>query len=269
LMIDRILDAYDFLVEKSIDEEDDDYDNGWLRRELIAPWWEIVLVLAVMLGIPAYSSAHFAMANRSDDFIKHMLTNPSFLHQIAWEGGLLVLFFFYLHWRGWTTGDFKIGIDWRGTQIAPFLAIAAGLAGIITTLALKIGILLYAPHPHGVLATWIAQAPHTSRHSIDVAWTLILVGSTINAYFEELVFMGYAFNQLAAKRSPLFALLVMVFLRMLLHTYKGPIDMIGIAAFSFAYGLAYCYLRRLWPLILGHACTDLVVFSLFKIAFGR
>ena len=99
---------------------------------------------------------------------------------------------------------------------------------------------------------------------------LIFGESVINAYLEELVFMGYAFNQFAAKRSPLFALLVMVFLRMLLHTYKGPVDMVGIGAFSFAYGLwPYCYLRRLWPLILGHAFTDIVAFSALKFFFGR
>ena len=70
--MDRISDAYHFLVDKSIDGEDDDHNNGWLRSELMAPWWEIVLVLAVMLGPFAYSSAHLAMTSKSADFITHL-----------------------------------------------------------------------------------------------------------------------------------------------------------------------------------------------------
>ena len=81
--------------------------------------------------------------------------------------------------------------------------------------------------------------------------------------------MGYAFNQFAARRGPLFALFAMVLLRMLLHTYKGPLDMIGISGMAFTFGLAYIYLRRLWPLILGHACIDILAFSVLKIFFGR
>ena len=235
----------------------------------MAPWWEIVLVLAVMLGPFIYSSALFAVKSNSHNFVSHMMTNRAFLRLAAVEGGLLALFFLYLRWRGWTPDDFRIGLDWKGTLVAPLLLIASGLANILTSLALTIWVIWQAPHPHGMMAAFVAQSHHIPRHSIEIAWLLIFVGSIINAFMEEIVFMGYAFNQFAARRGFLFALMSMVFLRMLLHTYKGPLEMLGIAAFSFVYGLAYQYLGRIWPLILAHACMDIFAFSLLKILFGR
>jgi membrane protease YdiL (CAAX protease family) len=243
--------------------------ESWLRPELMAPWWEMALVLVVMLGPFAYGSIHFALKSTSGDFLSAMLTNRSFLRQVALEAALLTLFLFYLRWRGWRVGDFKIRIDGTGTLIAPFLAVGAGLANVLTALALKVGVTWLSPHPHGMAAALLAGSPHIPRQSIEIAWSLILVGSSINAFLEELVFMGYAFNQFAARRGPLFALFCMVFLRMVLHTYKGPLDMLGIAVFSFVYGLAYQYLKRLWPLILGHAGIDIAAFALLKIFFGR
>ena len=222
-----------------------------------------------MLGPFAYSSVHFAVKGSSENFIAHMLTDRSFLWQTALEAGLLTAFFFYLRWRGWTAADFKIRISWQGTLLAPVVAIAGGFANVVTSLVLKIGVALVAPHPHGLLPALLAGSPHIAKHSIEISWLLIFLLSTINAYLEELTFMGYAFQQFAAKHGPLVALLGMVFLRMLLHTYKGPLEMLGIASFSFVYGLAYIYLGRLWPLILGHAGTDIVAFSALKLMFGR
>jgi membrane protease YdiL (CAAX protease family) len=241
----------------------------WLRPELMAPWWEIVLVLAVMLGPFVYGSTHFALESRSSDFISHMVSNRGFLRQGALEAGLLAVFFSYLRWRGWAVADFKIRIDWKGVLIAPFLAVGAGLANVVTAVTLKVSVAWMAPHPNGLVSALLTGAPHIPGHSVEIAWVLIFALSIINAFLEELVFMGYAFHQFAARRGPLFALMCMVFLRMLLHTYKGPLDMLGIAAFSFVYGLAYCYLRRLWPLILAHAGTDLIAFAALKIFFGR
>ncbi len=149
------------------------------------------------------------------------------------------------------------------------LLIAAGVANVITSATIQVAVAEIAPHPNGLVASLIANSPKIVSHHADISWLAILVGSSVNAYFEELVFMGYAFQQFAAKRNPLFALLAMVFLRMLLHTYKGPVGMVGIGAFSFVYGLAYLKLRRLWPLILGHNLTDIAAFTALKLLFGR
>jgi membrane protease YdiL (CAAX protease family) len=253
---------------------DDDLplENGrtqWLRPELIAPWWEITLVLCVMLGPFAWSAIHAALHAQIVEFLDKLINTRGLARNTAVESGLLAVFLFYLNWRGWRPADFRIRIDWTGTLLALPLAIAAAFANIITSIILQVAIAELAPHPHGLLAAIMANSPKVMPHHIDLAWLAIVFGSTINAYLEELVFMGYAFHQFAAKRNPLFALLVMVFLRMLLHTYKGPAGMLGIGAFSFVYGATYLKVRRLWQLILAHIVTDVFAFTLFKMLFGH
>jgi membrane protease YdiL (CAAX protease family) len=240
-----------------------------LRAELVAPWWEIALVLGVMLGPFAYSAIHFALQGHIADFIDKLVNTRGLLRNTAEESGLLAVFFFYLRWRGWRPADFNIRIDAIGTFLAVPLLIAAGMANLVTSATLQVAVAAMAPHPNGIVASLIANSPKIVPHHVDISWVAILVGSSVNAYLEELVFMGYAFQQFAAKRSPLFALLAMVFLRMLLHTYKGPVGMLGIGAFSFVYGLAYLNLRRLWPLILAHNLTDIAAFTAVKLLFGR
>jgi membrane protease YdiL (CAAX protease family) len=149
------------------------------------------------------------------------------------------------------------------------VAVAGAAANLAVATTLKIAVLCATVPPEKYVAVLMAESPHLKPHSLDISWMLIVIVSVVNAFLEELVFVGYAFNQLAAWRGPVFAQLVMAFLRMLLHTYKGPLPMLGIGAFSIIYGEAYCRLRRLWPLILGHALTDLVAFGALKMLYGR
>jgi len=241
----------------------------WLRPELIASWWEIVLVLCVMLGPFAWSAVNQALQGGDLTSIEKLLSTKGLLRNTAAEAGLLAAFCFYLRWRGWWPADFKIRIDLPGTLLAFPLCIVASLANVITATVVMLTVLVIAPHPHGLAAALLATSPQVRPHHVDLAWTIIIVGSVVNAYLEELTFMGYAFHQFAAKRNPIFALLVMVFLRMLLHTYKGPVGMLGIGAFSFVYGITYLKVRRLWPLILAHILTDIFAFGMFKLLFDR
>ncbi len=241
----------------------------WLRPELVAPWWEIVLVLCVMLGPFAWSAVNHMLHGADLTLIEKFINTRRLTQNTALEAGLLAAFFFYLRWRGWRPADFKIRIDLPGTLLAVPLEIAASLANLGAIAILTFAILELASHPQGLLASYIASSPQVHPHHIDLSWTVLIVSSIVNAYLEELTFMGYAFNQFAAKRNPLFALLVMVFLRMLLHTYKGPVGMLGIGAFSFVYGIAYLKLRRLWALILAHILTDAMAFAAFKLLFDH
>ena len=251
------------------DDEEARASAKWLRPELIAPWWEIALVLGVMLGPFAWSAVHFALKGQGTQFLDDLVNTRGLTLNIAAESGLLAVFFFYLRWRGWRPADFKIRIDFAGTVLAAPLMIAAALVNLLTSAVVLVTVAELSPHPHGLAAAILGGAPKVIPHHVDIAWLAIFVGSTVNAYLEELVFMGYAFHQFAAKRNVLFALLVMVFLRMLLHTYKGPVGMLGIGAFSFVYGLTYIKTRRLWPLVLAHNLTDIAVFCVVKLVLGR
>jgi membrane protease YdiL (CAAX protease family) len=246
----------------------DNEKRPWLRQQLVARWWEITLMLAVMLGPYAFSAIRMGLRGR-DFNILDAFNTLGITHNIAIEAGMLAAMLFYLRWRGWKPADFSIRIDPIGTALAVPLQIVASIANLATAFAVLIFIVVMAPQPHGFLAAVYAAVPQMKPHHIEIAWTAIVIGSIVNGYLEELVFMGYGFNQFAAKRGPLFAVLVMVFLRMLLHTYKGPVGMLGIGAFSFVYGFAYITTRRLWPLILAHIVTDIIAFAAVKLTFGH
>ncbi len=253
----------------SNDETPSRAGGKWLRPELVAPWWEIVLVLCVMLGPFAWSAVRTGLRGQNVDFFNELINTRGLTRNIAVEGGLLAIFFFYLHWRGWRPADFRIRFDLIGTLLAVPVAITGALANLVMALFVLLIMAVLSPHPNGLLVAMLAHMPKMHPHPVYLSWLAIFIGSTVNAYLEELVFMGYAFHQFAAKRNVVFALVIMVCLRMLLHTYKGPVGMLGIGAFSMVYGLSYINARRLWPLILGHNLTDLVVFSFVKLTFGR
>ncbi len=221
-----------------------------------------------MLGPYAWSALRIAFHGQGLDFVDKMLNTHGLTRSIAIESGMLAVFFIYLRWRGWRPADFNIRIDTFGTLMTLPVEIASVVANLMTCLVVALAVLLLAPHPHGLLASFVATSPKLHVGHFEMAWPAIFIGSIVNAYLEELTFMGYAFHQFAAKRNVLFAVLVMVFLRMLLHTYKGPVGMLGIGAFSIVYGVAYVKLRRLWPLILGHILTDLFAFIAFKELYG-
>jgi membrane protease YdiL (CAAX protease family) len=242
--------------------------DSWLRPELVAPWWEVALVLAVMLGPFIYSSTQYAVKNGSTEYISLMLTDKKFLRLMATEALLLTAMFLYLNWRGWKPADFRIRANLRGVVEAPALAFTVYVVNAATVALLMFLVWWWKPQAHGFLAAMAAQSPHIPLHSIKMGWFVMLGGTILNAFLEELVFMGYGFNQFAAKRGPIFALALMVLLRMLLHTYQGPIHVLGIATFSLLFGLVYWSLRRLWPLIMAHALVDSVSFALVKIFFG-
>ena len=218
-----------------------------------------------MLGPFAFSSARFALRPHKPDFIT-TFGNRQLLSGLAVEAGLLAAFLLYLRWRGW---NFKIRITWKGTFLAPLLAFAAGLAQVPIVASFQALLTWLRPAPGSFLGSFAIQPPHIPRHSIDLNWAVVVFFCIVNAYYEEIVFMGYAFNQFTARRGTLFAMMAMTALRMLLHTYKGPTLMLGIGAFAIVYGLAYLSRRRLWPLIFGHTLTDLAALSVVKIFFGK
>jgi membrane protease YdiL (CAAX protease family) len=187
---------------------------------------------------------------------------------MAVESGIFAALLWFLHRRGWTVGDFKIRPTVLSTLqgIPLFVAVLAGNFIVVATL-LSVIFLLQLVNP-SLRDFFLGNIPHPAPHSIHVGWAVLIGTMVLNAFFEEMTCMGYAFNQFAAKRGPVFALIVTVVLRMACHTYQGPIHMLGIGMVFTIFGLWYWYARNLWPLIAAHAFLDLFSTGLMKIFFG-
>ena len=243
-------------------------DFPWLRPELVASWRELIAVLVILVGYPAYISALAAFHGSSKYYQKFFESNSWLLHNIAEDSAVLALMLFFLRWRGWNSEDLKIRIGWWASLQSVVLMIAVKVSNALTVVALLLfvfGVSLI----HNYLMFIGANGLHSKNLSfapVDVAFIMFQI---INAYSEELTCMAYGFNQFAAKRGPLFALIVTVLMRMLWHTYQGPINMLGFGVVFLIFGVYYWFTRNLWPLILAHFLLDVVPINLIAPILGH
>jgi membrane protease YdiL (CAAX protease family) len=79
-------------------------------------------------------------------------------------------------------------------------------------------------------------------------------------FMEELVFRSYLITRLETLfRSSWRALVVAALLFAAVHGYQGPAGVWFTFLFGLAYGGVYLGARRIWPLAIGHALTNLVL----------
>lgn len=240
----------------------------WLRPALVRSWGEFILVAAAALALFIRNSTVAALHGSSSNFMQAILADAKLGWYVVIESLLLAAFLFYLHWRGWKPADLRIGISWLTTAEGLGLFLFCQVA--ISTVIIGLFVLIYALQTTTPLfADFLSRmVPHIPPHSLHVSWLAIIAAMVVNAFLEEITCMGYVFNQLAARRGPVVALVVTVFLRVACHTYQDPVHLAGIAVLFTLYGLFYWYVRKLWPLIFAHLLLDIVSMSALKVLFG-
>ena len=96
-----------------------------------------------------------------------------------------------------------------------------------------------------------------------VGWGTVLlcfVGLTANSIAEELAMRGYLiprFEELF--KSPVIAVGLSSALFASYHIYQGVQSVIAIFMFGIVYGIFFCLLRRLWPLVIAHTLTNALI----------
>lgn len=232
----------------------------WLRAGLVASWREIIAVLFLTIGYYVYTSTRIGFYRFNGYYINLQPSNYSLLHLMAGESAILALLLVFLRWRGWTPSDFKIRLGlWSSLQGA-FLLIAWIASGFCT-----FWILYVLQKHHYSLGLYAVIGSHPKIHRVGLSWMILIVGDIVNAYFEEVTVMGFAFNQFAAKRGPLFALVLTTFLRLAYHTWKQPAYLVEAGIAFLIFGVFYWRTRKLWPLILAHASFDILDDALGKL----
>jgi membrane protease YdiL (CAAX protease family) len=242
--------------------------SRWLRPELFASWREIAMVLFLATGLFVASSAWAATHGSSHRYFTLLLTDSRMLDNLALESAILGLFVLYLRWRGWTPPDLKIKPGFVATLEGIPLAVAMFVANLTTVFALLLVVFLTQTQYQTPMQFLAAHVPQLQPHSIQIGWIVLVVAVVFNAFFEEITCTSYMFNQFAAKRGPLFALLLTVLIRMGYHTYEGTVHMLGIGAVFLVAGAFYWWTRNIWPLIIAHALVDLVSMGVLKGLYG-
>jgi CAAX protease family protein len=245
-----------------------DSPTEWLRPGLAVSWGEIAVVVALIIGVSTVVSSFQALHGSSHNYMASLLTDWRMVHTILMESAILGLLFIHLHWRGWKMSDLKIKPTWRASGVGLLLIPGMMIPNSVIVAAGFIILYLLQPPAASFSAFVTAGSPPLTPHSIQLSWLTVIPALIFNGFFEEITCMGYAFNQFAAKRGPLFALVLTVLLRMSCHTYQGVIHALGIGSAFFVCGLVYWWTRNLWPLILAHIIVDILSFSALKLMLG-
>lgn len=152
-----------------------------------------------------------------------------------------------LYTGGWRAKDFPIGFGAIGTALGVLIFAGAWAADTLVDAALR---QLFPSMRAGM------EAMQAYRPSNPPDLMSIVVLSTVNPVFEEVIVCGYVIRALSGRFGQTAAVNTSVVIRVLYHLYQG----IEALPFHLAFGLmqAYAYVRigRLWPLIVSHALLD-------------
>jgi membrane protease YdiL (CAAX protease family) len=238
---------------------------SWLRPNLVASWREITTVTVIFVGYFAFMSTRSALLGSSSRYIVKLFSDYRLFMNCAIESVFLALFLAFLHYRGWEKSDFKIKPGWWSSTQGALLFLPTLMGNACMVLGIFALIFSLQTKYQHFLPFLMANSPHTQPVGSNLSWSVLLLSLTINAFFEELICTGYLFNQFASKHGPLFALLLIVLLRMSCHTYQGPVHMLCIGVVFLIYGGWYWYTRNLWTLIFAHAFADIISLGTLKV----
>lgn len=149
-----------------------------------------------------------------------------------------------LHRRGYAVAGLLPRPSWRGT--------AAGLGLYLCTWA--VWALFVQP-----LGSVPDQPISQTMAQTHVSLPAVLFSAVINGTYEEVFLLGFLMRGLRGYGLS-FALGASVLVRMLYHTYQGPLGALDITFFGILFGLYYARTSNLWPVVFGHMLGDIVPF---------
>ena len=193
----------------------------------------IVISSAVVLG--------WSSDNPTDAGFKYLI-----LHELI-VGAVLAIFLLV---RGWSLKRIGLAPTLKDTGIGLLLVAGNGVAwGTIWTLVAAVS--QSTVQAAREVITTLSAAPGTAF------WTVALA-SLVNGTFEETFVCGYVITALKDRSTPWTAINVSVGVRLLYHSYQGPIGMMFVVLTGVSIGYWYVRTGRLWPPIVAHAVIDVL-----------
>ncbi len=141
---------------------------------------------------------------------------------------------------------------------------------LVATFALALTLNLLLPLQAGTEVGDEGDALHPAISHVaagtagSIGWgavLLCLVGLTANSLLEELAMRGYLiprFEELF--KSPAIAVGLSSAIFASYHMYQGVEHVVAIFMLALVYGISFCILRRLWPLVIAHTITNMFIY---------
>jgi membrane protease YdiL (CAAX protease family) len=132
--------------------------------------------------------------------------------------------------------------SWSGVFLGAGLYLGATA---LATLAMTL-----APHPAGLPIEEMAVRA-------QVSLPVVMLLSIVNGTYEEVFLLGYLMRGLRRYGAST-ALGITLLVRLLYHTYQGPLGALGVVLFGAVLGIYYQRSRRLFPVVAAHVITDAI-----------
>jgi membrane protease YdiL (CAAX protease family) len=132
--------------------------------------------------------------------------------------------------------------SWYGAFLGAGLYL---VATALATLAMQL-----APHPAGM------PVEEMAAHA-QVSLPVVLLVSIVNGAYEEVFLLGYLIRGLRRYGAST-ALGITLLVRLLCHTYQGPVGALEVTLFGAVAGIYYQRSGRLFPVVAAHIIADAV-----------
>jgi len=221
--------------------------NNLIKK--LSPTAELLIVMILGFGFFIYGSNRSFFVVNSDythSWI-YKLTSQGHFSLVIHETIALLIIIYILKVRDWSISDFNltftVRLIWIGLLIM-FIRNIIGNVGLKIFEAIGLvddSILNHVQY--GSEANWISMA-------------LIVV---VNSIFEEVLLLGYLFKRLE-KYHPAFIIGLSLLIRQSYHTYQGWMSLVAIIPTGLVFGYYYYKHKKLWPVIIAHGFSNLIVF---------
>ena len=208
--------------------------------------WEATLLIPLTLGYFIISS--FWWVGSIHENYEYTFTNPDALFFIAYELGTLSLFIWILKVRGWKKEEFGIEISWELTG-------GGFLLFLVNFLLFYIAYALFQSLSND------SNIFDNIKFSYEVIFPLSTIMIVINSFFEEVIVAAYLVTALSKRHDVLFVIGVSLLVRILYHTYQGPIITASILPMGILFSYVYWKWRKLWPLVFAHTVWNIMAFT--------
>ena len=158
--------------------------------------------------------------------------------EVAFGAAALLL----LRQRGWSRRDIGFEVS-RGST--------AGALGLLfgTNIVCGVAYLILSA------STDLMRGWETAPVRFTAAPALMLLFLIVNSLFEEIFVVGYLIEASPAGEA-FFAVSVSALVRLLSHTYQGPLAIATILPLGLIFAAVYLRWRNLWPLVLAHTVMN-------------
>ncbi len=214
-----------------------------------SPVLELVLILTLGLGFFIFTSTkHFLLISSDYNHLWHYnYTDRRHYILIIYEIIAFLIIAYILKVRGWTLNDFHLRFTYRLIWIGILLLFAKNVIGNASISLLE----LFNVADEKLL--------NHVQFGYKSGWISIILIVLINSFFEEFILIGYLFKRLEKYHS-IFIIGFSMVIRELLHTYQGWISLFSIVPMSLVFGYYYYRYKKLWPLVIAHGFSNLLVF---------